>query len=322
MYPHFKEAVITFKRKTIFEHFWHVFITVLFLTAFIACGNGDFGNGQITAGVEEPKASFEGLSLELENRIKQDYFDNLTWQMHYYETNPDVKKYFTSLGKEGVHIKQYYGTYNGMTVILICCAYINMCSPVQSRLLINYQDIGINFEFFFPWSNIFSAWHDGKFYNLTPDLFTPDIYNKIYNIHASADISSETCESGYCPFIPKLLIPEVLCKKTENMILQDLQDTFPYIREPYANNFLKTYYGTYNGSIVFLSSGIGGGAAHIVRFVAGIAFWFPGGELIIRVWNERKLYDLQEAYNFNLLTREDLKSISYYHDYYYNRFFY
>ena len=120
---------------------------------------------------------------------------------------------------------------------------------------------------------------------------------------------------------------EGMNEETERRILEDYVN---FLREQgynlEAREELKglfridQYYGTYNGSVVFMFNEWGWTATH-TDTIDGISFHFsyiptyPGGNAIL-VWKEGQVYELCEAYNAGFLTREDLETIAFY---YHNR---
>jgi len=260
---------------------------------------------------EPQKGTFEGLSLELENRIKQDYFDTFVLPQLHQESNPDVYNYFFSLGKNGVNIKQFYGIYNDKIFVLLCDAY-NVCSPALSTHVIGEIRINNVINLRAPARNRFMFWNEGWYNSNNIEISQKDLL-KIFNIHNTTDVSFNACQNSYCNFTPKPLNPEYLSEGTEFTILQEYI-RFYNITNDFRYGWIWRYYGTYNDSIVVYITSFMSLRPPLSNSytVAGIVFSYTN-DILIQVWSNGRFYNLRNAYNSRHLTREDLMNISYYH---------
>ena len=76
--------------------------------------------------------------------------------------------------------------------------------------------------------------------------------------------------------------------------------------------WIAGYYGTYNGGFAVImgcSIPIPGPAVLRTTIIADIEFYYSSGFNII-IWKEGQFYGLQKAYDFGLLTQDDLLKIS------------
>ncbi|MCL2763168.1 MAG: hypothetical protein FWD36_08205 [Treponema sp.] len=113
--------------------------------------------------------------------------------------------------------------------------------------------------------------------------------------------------------------------ETERRIIQEYYDLLnnhnlsnnssnPYFNPDYYvidDFYIMYYYGTYNGAVAVMMGHKQAMYGMIITrvTVAGITFTY-GDTNSISVWKEGLFYTLQSAYDFGLLTRDDLESIS------------
>jgi len=79
---------------------------------------------------------------------------------------------------------------------------------------------------------------------------------------------------------------------------------------------IKMYYGNYNGCIAVIMGSISSiDAVSPTRTVADVTFYGAGylAPVYIIAWKDGEFYDLQDAYDSELLTKEDLANIAYFH---------
>jgi len=141
----------------------------------------------------------------------------------------------------------------------------------------------------------------------------------------STDVSQRTRDRFGRPITDSSPVP--LPKITENG--KDINNTEigKRIRRDYFNNALyyypqikiedvviDVYYGNYNNSIPVMIKLKSGGATGDIRgdIVADISFCYNSGQSIV-VWNQGLFHGLQDAYDFGLLSQEDLSDIAEYH---------
>ena len=109
----------------------------------------------------------------------------------------------------------------------------------------------------------------------------------------------------------------------EKRIKQDLYNN-PYFALPFFMLYderIHLYYGTYNGSVVLMIYSSDGGPDSSYYMtknysISGINFVERIRVLRLIIWNNGKLVLFENGYDSGLLTRDDLRNISYYN--YYN----
>ena len=154
-------------------------------------------------------------------------------------------------------------------------------------------------------------------------------------------INNQETEEGTAKEVPEQEIPE---EKTSPELEIPEEKIYPkleplsvemerQIREDYCNHkikhwhlppntvdtsidyvFITGYYGTYGNCIaVMFNDGVWTMGREYI--IAGVRFGYPDSNTI-KIWNEGDFYELQEAFDLELLDREDLENIAYY---WYNR---
>ena len=79
--------------------------------------------------------------------------------------------------------------------------------------------------------------------------------------------------------------------------------------DPEATILIDHYYGTYNGCVAVMFSGIETNDAEWDIEVAGTVFHYWHGSFI-EIWKDGSIYSLEDAYEQNLLTKSDIESIA------------
>ena len=233
----------------------------------------------------------------------------------------------------------YYGTYGGYTAIRIF-GYNNW----NIHIPVTGQEEGAGYTLYYSGSsnNVYCRvllWKDNTFYHLqyaydqglitAEDVKTIAYYNNLR--HFEPVVSASPMPDGSTPvpteFIPAPIEPAELSEDVWARIRKSYQYVARgefwklFTLEHYTNPNDFHYYGTYQGYIALYivtyspycwkqaDEEIGG--IHIR--LGGNSDWLHGR---IYLWKEDVFYQLKDAYNMGLISRDDLKSIAYYHNNY------
>ena len=240
----------------------------------------------------------EPLSEGLKKQLEEDY-----WEL-FLGNNPGILETVFP-GHEYLlrkYIRYYYGTYDGSIAVMF-----NGQAVTTARKY--YID---DIMFFYRDSHTIKIWDKGVFYELQEaydlglldreDLESIAFYlNKDKEVFYGLELLSDEIEMqiriDYCIHIHKLLqSPNFNVDISKNYV------------------FIDGYFGTYNNCIAVIFND---GAWQMGRMdnIAGVIFRY-GDSNTIKIWNEGDFYELQEAYDLELLDKEDLENIAYY---WYNR---
>ena len=135
------------------------------LLAFAGCGEEDIGESGSGAGdgtttassavTESTAGNTKTLSTEVENQVKQTYFDYLC-DRYDIKSDPIV---YPNAGIDDVWIYKYYGTYNGFVAVMMGNNFVDYHDLEED---IYIDDILIRY----PNSNTIKLWKEKVFYDL------------------------------------------------------------------------------------------------------------------------------------------------------------
>jgi hypothetical protein len=141
-------------------------------------------------------------------------------------------------------------------------------------------------------------WDKGELHDIENDYFYPILlaltawdYRNIINRHNGLDF------------------------ETDAMIREDIGKFIltGWTVEDYASINMK-YLGTYNGYAVLTLYPTGSGLPAVrTQFVGGVRFYFPYTNIRVLAWEEGAIYELQDLYEQDLITHEDLVEMAYFH---------
>ena len=313
-------------------------ISAALLCALVLCGCGETGDTNKPITVDDPPVidvppvndpdgnrsinnvppwgTHEGLSAEIEWRIRQDYFDFLG-QYGIMPSGYTVKDFW---------IIRYYGIYNDCVAIMMDGRGVGHTGEV-------WDIITGDTLFVYGSSNTIYAWKEGRFYGLNDaynqGLLTRENLMNIAYYHHGAELNLEN-HAG--------LLGNVGWDIRRAYLKTYLKPNFPEVDIADIHNvYVQKYYGSYK----YIDGGNRGGplndcvAVMIATeyddytdepwetVVANTLFRYSNGNRIL-LWkygtpDERELgtqghfYELQEAYNLGFLTEDDVRSIAYYH---------
>jgi len=272
----------------------------VYLTAFFAllvgfavlCGCAGEGVDGNREGMYE-RGTFEGLSVETEMRILQDYLD----ANNGFKNASDLRGYTV----DDIYIDRYFGTYNGCIVFCVEGLW-DYPAIVNPPLVIAGVEIGI-FNYGKP-----QAWKDGNFNNLQ------GAYDQGWLTHDDLRSIAE--------YFSNNTTGEGLSAELESRIKQDYVNVYNASvgtpsgpPEPLAKKdiWVTEYYGTYNGCVVVSVGGYWAypGVGWEVD-IAGIRFGHGNLAKKPTTWKDGSFNDLQGAYDQVWLTQDDLRSIAEY----------
>ena len=220
-----------------------------------------------------------GLSEETETKIKQNYLDLFTAV-----SNPGATA-------DDVWILKYLGTYGGSVVVLMTDSFSSYYAVVSHEIIdgirISYGD-----------SNKAVVWKDGSFYRLQ------EAYDAGLLVRDDIEMISHIGSMFW---------------ETEKQIRQDYVDTYvkPYDPKAVADrvwiecDYEACIYYSNGCTALMLWYGENGGTDGMIRevIVAGDLFRYDS-EHRITAWKNGNFYELQEAYDLGLLTKDDIKRIA------------
>lgn len=283
-----------------FVYFKLVFVVLFGLvTTLCGCGGGvhDMNNG-IEAPTPTPRPPEQPDDPETSMRIRQDYRDYL------------VDKGMESLPVEFIWLREHFGTYNGYTVVLMKAGY------GSAAVVVDVVIDGILFRYNDPTYSII-AWKDGQIFELHEardlGMLTREDLMDIADRHNGNQDSRDGSLAG-------------LSIGVENRIKDDyfnyLSHTFMLKDMTVDDVWIEVYYGTYmmnNDDSVVGASGLVTvmadfeGSDYICEergiVIDGIPFHYNSGNSII-AWRPNRVFLLKDAYDFGLLTKEDLVNIA------------
>ncbi len=240
----------------------------------------------------------------------------------------------TSIHSYPLRYVDYYGTYQGYTAIRI----YSMKIPGKDK----EEVAGCTFYYSGYSDNLFCRvvlWKDDTFYHLqyaydrglitTEDIQSIAYYNNLR--HFEPTVSASPAPDGPTPvpteFIPAPIDPAELSED----VWARIRNSYQYVvdgelwkftslqnhTEPYDFH----YYGTYQGYLaIFIRTTSPYPMKQSDEEIDGIlihhfgnADWLHGR---IYLWQEDVFYQLKDAYNMGLISRDDLKTIAYYHNNY------
>ncbi len=240
----------------------------------------------------------------------------------------------TSIHSYPLRYVDYYGTYQGYTAIRI----YSMKIPGKDK----EEVAGCTFYYSGYSDNLFCRvvlWKDDTFYHLqyaydrglitTEDIQSIAYYNNLR--HFEPTVSASPAPDGPTPvpteFIPAPIDPAELSED----VWARIRNSYQYVvdgelwkftslqnhTEPYDFH----YYGTYQGYLaIFIRTTSPYPIKQSDEEIDGIlidhrgnADWLHGR---IYLWQEDVFYQLKDAYNMGLISRDDLKTIAYYHNNY------
>lgn len=115
-------------------------------------------------------------------------------------------------------------------------------------------------------------------------------------------------------YVPQPMNPEVLSAEQEDAIKADWVKLWDdsFTEEPMVD---LSYYGTYNGCVALLIQDNYYSYPAVIshEVIDGISFRY-GGTAPVKIWKEGSFYDIKDAYENELITKDDLRSIAYYHN--------
>ena len=243
-----------------------------------------------------------------------------------YYNNPDSFRYV-----------DYYGTYQGYTAIRIHSAQF----PGNDK-----EEIAGCTFYYGGYSDILFCrvllWKDDAFYHLQyaydqgllteEEIKTIAYYNNLRHIEPIVSASPTPIPEGPTPvpteFVPAPIEPTELSEDVWAQIRNSYQyvvdgelfkgATLQYHTQPYD----LLYYGIYQGYIaIFIrdtsSYGFKAQDEEIdgiqIKHAGNADYWLHGR---IYLWQKDVFYQLKDAYNMGLISRDDLKTIAYYHNNY------
>ena len=240
----------------------------------------------------------------------------------------------TSIHSYPLRYVDYYGTYQGYTAIRI----YSMKIPGKDK----EEVAGCTFYYSGYSDNLFCRvvlWKDDAFYHLqyaydrglitTEDIQSIAYYNNLR--HFEPTVSASPAPNGPTPvpteFIPAPIDPAELSED----VWARIQNSYQYVVDGELWKYYSLqyhthpddfrYYGIYQDYIaIFISSTSPYPIKQSDEEIDGIlihhfgnADWLHGR---IYLWQEDVFYQLKDAYNMGLISRDDLKAIAYYHNNY------
>ena len=234
---------------------------------------------------------FEPLSEEMELQLKQDYIDIY------------VKPKAPESTMADVWIEAYYGTYDDVIAVIMNSNYDNHDNEPWETTIIELNFFNSSGAFFrYENGNQILIWKDGSFYELQEanergwlEYYSSFGYGSYSNIYRIANYHAG------------------LTAEKERQIAEDYLEKYGYsdILEEFW--FWNRYYGNYNGWDAFEQSAIGIGIRGPNFILADILF----GNVIVgipHVWKDGEVYSVIEAYDLDLLRKEDVRGIAYYNN--------
>ena len=275
--------------------FKNMFLTSLICSMiFSSCALDFWNNGKDDDEEQKIPGTYEewGLSAEVELKIKQDYLDIY------------IKPEFSEATIEDVWIEKFYGVYGRDTTWEIRTDDI-VAVMMNSR----YDDWGPNEEqyvlidrilFRYNNKNRILIWNKGRFHDMEKFYASPGRANvlMIANYHL-----------GLC-----MKVDRKIKEEGRNFLNTPFSDLLKDPDWPYFE-----YYGTYNGHVaIFFTETLSGGLEASAHCIAGVIFGFPSGTPIISIYKEEdtSIWNLDNAYLQDWLTKEDIMNISYFRNYF------
>jgi len=261
---------------------WGALVLLMVIVAAAILAFSFYDNDQ--NGSTQPPDSFSawqgthfGLTEETETKIKQDYL-SFDVSREPYSTAEDVVLY------------NYYGTYGGCVAATMGYGYYSYSTMITHE---NIDGITISY----PNSNKILVWNDGNFCHLQEaydnSLLTKDDIIRISEIWP-------------------------LFWSEEKQIRQNYVDTFirQYVPEATADGvWIELNYGRYYNpthvTVVLMMWHEEEGTTCAIRevYLGNVKFIYSNG-YSITAWNDGYFYGLQDAYDQNFLTMEDIINIS------------
>jgi hypothetical protein len=225
--------------------------------------------------VQGTQGTHFGLNGITETKIKQDYLDAFT------------EKRVPGSTIDDVFVENYYGIYTDCIVVRMTDRFTSYTTAIT------YETIdGVTISY--SSSNKAVAWKDGVFYDLQnaydEGLLTKDDLIRVASIWPSFWGEEKQIRQGYVA---------------------------TFVDRPYAaadRVWIERYYGGYHECKVLMMwyGNTGTGTEKERFYVDGILFVETHVEKII-AWKDGRFYELRDAYDRGLLTKEDIAQIAEYH---------
>jgi len=276
-----------------------VFAALFCLTTLCGCGAPDTSKKPIdiysppdTQPIDGPAPGVDINNTELGKRIRQDHLNQHYAGQAWRPTIDDVR------------ITAYYGTYNGCSAVIIPVGGTGaITNVVVAGILFTYSGSGTSIV----------VWKDGTFYGLQKaydlGLLTRE---NIVEIARQHHVEFWGFDDGNHEGLSARLEERLKSAYLRYCLLKD-----PAFDLNIADDdvWVEAYYGSYNGSAVVMMGLNGQDYPDMERVVNidGILFHY-NNENNILLWKGVTFWDLQTAYDFNRVTREDLRKIADYHN--------
>lgn len=227
------------------------------------------------------------IDASRERKIRADYAklqsEKLGWELEY----PDVS------------VGAYYGTYNGREVVVM---YVNEKAYTADMKYFNLA----GYEFALSSGELdIHVYKNGEFIELSEAYKTGYLGDEDIDMIAFYNHNP----SRYISLAGDYPEPETLSEEAARQIREDYAKFIGTDRE---NIVIENYYGTYNGgeAVVMYRGYATCDENHFS--VAGYEMYLPSGSLRIHIHKDGTFYELSEAYESGLLSKEDVAIIAHY----------
>jgi len=286
-----KESAISAKRGLITVFLFSVVLLVN-CDMRLSGDESEAGGGRVRV-----LGAFRSLDADLEGQILQ---SKLQLKIDAHTPNDPMPSI------NDIWVSGFYGIYNGAVAISLDC---DCCVRLISPLYVVVADILFAFH-----SGFFVlVWKNGIFYDLREaynmGLLTLGDLKSIYDRHrAKFQNTSVNGGLGTFPGLDAGLEMRILLSEFQLKIAM----LPPHLtwRHHVDNIWVGGFYGIYNGAVAVSLYCCARPDAILRMDVADVFFVFPQSDrYYIVIWKDGNLYSLQEAYDADLLTREELKVI-------------